>query len=54
MGYADGCNNLGVLYANGQGVRQDKGAAKEYFGKACDLGNQGGCNNYKILNEQGL
>ena len=54
MGYADACFNLGVLYYDGKGVRQDKGAAKEYFGKACDLGNQGGCNNYKILNEQGL
>ena len=45
------CNSLGILYAKGRGVRQDKVKAKKYFGKACVLGNQKGCSNYKILNE---
>ena len=45
--------NLGIMYANGQGVIQDKKRAKEYFGKACDGGDQKGCDNYKILNQQG-
>ena len=45
--------NLGIMYDNGEGVRQDKKRAKEYFGKACDGGLQIGCDNYKILNQQG-
>ena len=45
--------NLGIMYANGQGVIQDKKRAKEYFRKACDGGDQKGCDNYKILNQQG-
>lgn len=28
--------------------------AKKYFGKACDLGEQMGCDNYKMLNEKGV
>jgi TPR repeat protein len=47
-----GCNNLGVLYAKGQGVVQSKTTAKGYYRKACDLGEQLGCNNYRGLNEQ--
>lgn len=43
----DTYNNLGALYYNGQGVRQNFSIAKQYFGKACDLGEQVGCNNYK-------
>lgn len=50
------CVQLGLLYyqGKGKGVRQDKVAAKKYFGKACDLGEESGCNNYRILNEQGV
>ena len=47
------CNNLGVVYSNGIGVRQNKNKAKEYFGKSCDSGNQKGCDNYRTLNEHG-
>ena len=46
------CNSLGVQYENGQGVRQNRSIAKQYFGKACDLGDQLGCNNYKEYNEK--
>ena len=46
-------NNLGLMYYKGEGVRQDKKIAKEWFGKACDGGDQKGCDNYKILNQQG-
>ena len=53
MGYALGCNNLGVLYAKGQGVRQSYTKAKELFGKACDMGYEKGCKNYAILNKAG-
>lgn len=44
------CNNLGILYGNGLGVREDRAKAKELFGKACDLGSQLGCDNYKKYN----
>ena len=45
--------NLGIMYDNGEGVRQDKKRAKEWFGKACDNGFQIGCDEYKKLNQQG-
>ena len=53
QGFAEAQYNLGVMYANGQGVKQDKKIAKEWFGKACDGGDQNGCDYYKILNQQG-
>lgn len=53
QGDAEAQNSLGVMYAKGQGVRQDKRIAKEWFGKACDAGLQAGCENYRKLNEQG-
>ncbi|HHE9090019.1 TPA: tetratricopeptide repeat protein, partial [Haemophilus influenzae] len=83
--------NLGVMYAKGQGVKQDdfeavkwfrkaaeqghakaqailgfsyllgergvqvnKSLAKEWFGKACDNGNQDGCEYYGKLNRGGF
>lgn len=49
-----GCFNLGYLYEDGQGVKQNLSTAKKYFGKACDLGEQKGCDNYRILNERGI
>ena len=53
QGYANAQFNLGAVYGNGEGVRQDYKKAKEWFGKACDGGYQKGCDNYKILNQQG-
>ena len=46
-------NNLGFLYANGLGVKQDYATAKEWYKLACDNGNKDGCDAYKRLNEQG-
>ena len=54
QGVAKAQSNLGGMYYFGQGVRQNKSRAKELFGKACDGGHEGGCRNYKILNEQGI
>nr|WP_315042157.1 tetratricopeptide repeat protein [uncultured Moraxella sp.] len=51
--YAEAQYNLGLMYENGQGVRQNKVILKELFGKACENGNQLGCDNYRILNQQG-
>ena len=48
-----GCYNLGFLYINGQGIGQNFSTAKEYYGKACDLGLQLGCDDYRKLNEKG-
>ncbi|MDY0207410.1 MAG: tetratricopeptide repeat protein [Pseudomonas sp.] len=45
-------NILGTMYEHGRGVRQSKATAKELYGKACDNGDQIGCNNYKALNSQ--
>ena len=41
--------NLGVSYDDGEGVRQSKIQAKEWFGKSCDNGNQKGCDYYRII-----
>ena len=44
---------IGIMYEFGQGVSKDKKTAKEWFGKSCDSGYQGGCDDYRKLNEQG-
>lgn len=50
---AQGCFMLGTLYLYGFGARQDSMIAKEFYGKACDFGEQTGCENYKKLKNQG-
>ena len=52
-GDAADCNKLGFLYEVGKGVRQNFSTAKQYYGKACDLGLQLGCDDYRMLNEKG-
>ena len=52
-GDAGGCFGLGFLYEYGQGVKQNFSTAKQYYGKACDLGLQLECDNYRMLNEKG-
>ena len=54
QGDAEAQFNLGVMYANGHGVRQDYKKAKEYFGLSCDSGFQLGCDAYRELNERGI
>lgn len=44
---------MGYAYCDGEGVRQDFAKAKELYGKACDLGNQFGCDDYKKLQQKG-
>ncbi len=48
-----GCNNLGVRYAKGEGVRQDKVKAAELFTKACDGRNALGCSNLGLMYAKG-
>ncbi|WP_394954955.1 tetratricopeptide repeat protein [uncultured Helicobacter sp.] len=50
---AQGCFMLGTLYLHGYGARQDSVIAKEFYGRACDFGEQTGCENYKKLKNQG-
>ena len=45
--------DLGNMYYNGLGVKQGYAKAKEWYGKACDNGDQSGCDDYKRLNLQG-
>ena len=48
-----GCFNLGFLYADGKGVRQDYQQAKTYFEKACGLNEGDGCFNLGVLYANG-
>lgn len=48
-GFVDQCNDVGYLYANGQGTRLDIAKATEFYGKSCDMKNQKGCESYKRL-----
>lgn len=49
QGVAQAQNNLGVMYNTGRGVRQDLVLAQEWLGKACQNGNQDGCDNDQRL-----
>ena len=52
-GNSDAMNNLGTLYAHGQGVAQDYGKAREWFQKAADAGNTTAMDNLGGLYEGG-
>jgi len=47
--YAIGCTDLGIAYQAGLGVRQNNAEALKYFGKACDLKDEEGCEKYAKL-----
>ncbi len=48
-----GCNNLGVLYRDGQGIEKNLTKAAQFYSKACDLNNGGGCSNLGVLYQNG-
>ena len=52
-GEAKGCNNLGVLYEDGQGVKQDYQKAAQLYQKACDSGEANGCYNLGVSYNNG-
>ena len=54
MGYARGCNNVGISYELSRGYRQDYHKANEFYRKACDLGYAVSCNNLGFSYERGL
>jgi TPR repeat protein len=44
-----GCDKLGKLYDNGQGVTRDYAQARTFYQKACDGGNMDGCDDLGSL-----
>lgn len=52
-GDAGAQNSLGYMYRYGEGVKQDYQKAKEWYEKACDGGDQMGCDEYRKLNMKG-
>ena len=49
-----GCAMVGAFYYDGdEVVKQNFSTAKELYGKACDFGEQRGCDEYKKLKENG-
>ena len=48
-GKAESCYNLGLLYANGQGVRQNYTQAAKLWEQACNGGDAQGCYNLGVL-----
>ena len=44
-GVAESCNNLGLLYKEGQGVKQNYAQAAKFYEKACNGGVAQGCYN---------
>ena len=51
-GDTNAMNNLGIMYWNGQGVKQDYKAAEKYFRQAVEMGNVNAKNNLSIMNKQ--
>ena len=51
---ADASYQLGVLYANGEGVEKNLSTALEWYGKACDDGNIKGCSAAARLLSKGV
>lgn len=48
-GNSHACNNLGVMYERGEGMRQNKYEALKYYEMACSLHANFGCQNYAKL-----
>ncbi|HEZ0686690.1 TPA: sel1 repeat family protein [Neisseria meningitidis] len=49
QGNAQAQSDLGAMYYKGRGVRQDLVLAQEWLGKACQNGDQDGCDNDQRL-----
>ena len=47
------CFQVGYAYYTGNGVKQDFTKAKAFYSKACDLGENLGCEGYRELQQQG-
>jgi class 3 adenylate cyclase len=52
-GERKGCNNLGLMYYNGEGVAKDPNRAADLYRRACEAGGVGGCLNLASMYLQG-
>lgn len=52
-GERQGCNSLGLMYYNGEGVAKDLHHATELFTRACDAKGPGGCLNLGLMYVRG-
>ena len=52
-GNAAACSNLGAMYANGTGVKQDSFKAVALYRKACDAQNAAACFNLGLMYDNG-
>lgn len=52
-GERQGCNNLGLMYYNGEVAAKDLGRAANLFKRACDAGGPGGCMNLGMMYVKG-
>ena len=48
-GNTNSCFELGLIYANGQGVAKDSKKSVEFYTKACDGNNSDGCANLAMM-----
>ena len=48
-----GCNNLGVMYDNGNGVEKNEQKAVKLYEKVCYGGEMRGCRNLGVMYEEG-
>jgi len=51
-GFAEACFLLGQAYEEGKGIRQSDTEALNYYGKACDLKEETGCEAYARLKKR--
>ena len=49
--YAESCRRYAEMCEVGQGTRKNKDLAKQFYGKACDLGDDDGCEGFARLQE---
>lgn len=49
--YAESCRRYAEMCEVGQGTRKNKDLAKQFYGKACDLGDNDGCEGFARLQE---
>ena len=52
-GNTKSCFELGLIYANGQGVSKDSKKAVEFYSKACDANYSDGCVNLAMMHAIG-
>ena len=53
LNFSGGCYNLGLMYEEGKGVKQDDFKALKFYQKACGLNFSGGCSNLGLMYEKG-